>query len=432
MKLERFQHIFNHFIPCVNRDPIRTYRGNLRSIVLKAFNNRCAICCRHQDELENPLQIHHIFPWASGGNSVIENAIPLCHDICHPIADLMAWSPEYLYDISRQARGERLNQLIYSSMKQPVEQTIFEADADNLSSNLSWEKRLSKIINSWTIHSQGYSSVPRENFMNISAQLLWSISKILTTLVPEQQSTLSWRNVSIPRNRVVGINLAEKARSLIKRVGNLKDHSKADTLIGMTHTISTHYRSFGYYSRAYMKDREYMNILLSDEECKAVESLPFRAYYLTAYCVDLSELKKEEARYLIQKALKWSLKSEDIHSIADTLVRVSEIELRLNKAEECLRCLEKKHDFGSAWDLINIDAPIVQAIAHKICMRAHAQLNNWPDVVAHYNEAISIAKKEKLEDQKRKILEIYNKLNLNDSKTDNLPNSADPKGWAAD
>jgi hypothetical protein len=385
----------------------------LRRAVLDKFHNCCAICYRKQSDLDSPLQVHHIYPWSAGGYTVIENSIPLCNDTCHQLADLGALSPEYLMELNQQTFNMRIDKLLDVSQAQSIDEMIKNADSDNLSSTLAWEDRLNMLIDNWTIISRMHKLIPRKEFIDTSAKLLWSISKVITTHVPEKNSIIQWRHISIPRNRIVGINLAEKARTLIKQYSEPNDPTRADLMIGMTHTLSTHYRSFGYYTKAFRQDKKHMNILLSARDASDVVKNPsLRAYYLSAYCVDLAALKKREAReILINKGLKWAFESDNMHSIADTIVRVAELDLRLGMPEACIEYLEQKHAFGSGWDLIFQDIPIVQAIAHKICMQAHARLGNWADFNSHYDKAINIADAENLADQKRKIMKLGNEIN---------------------
>lgn len=421
--MEKIEYIFSHFVPCVNRDKNRTFHGVKRNAVLEKFNKRCAICYREEVEIKKPLQIHHIFPYFSGGPTIEENVIPLCYDLCHPLADLGAWSPEYLYEINKSSGRIRIEKIIDLSDSESIESAITKLDADNLNPKLSWDERISKLIDNWTSLSRIHAFLDKERFIELSAKLIWSISKVITTYVPEKNTNIYWRKLILPFNRIVGIYLAEKARILISRF--LKNNlSNTGLIMGMTRTISTHYRSsalknsydYLYYKRALNKDKKYMKLLLEDGDAElGILNHATRAYYLIAYCIDLAELKRPEARSLINKIFMWARNSGSLHSISDTLSSISEIELRLGNPYECINVFEKKYDSQTGWELIQKDIPIVQVKSHKILMQAYAMIGNMRDYHNHFISGYNIAIAEKLEDQKRKIESL--KRNIENEKS---------------
>jgi hypothetical protein len=72
------------FLKPVPKDPKRSFDELEREIVYLKYNNICAVCLQSIDW--DDLEIHHIKEHHFGGETIIENAVPV-HRKCHPRGD---------------------------------------------------------------------------------------------------------------------------------------------------------------------------------------------------------------------------------------------------------------------------------------------------------------------------------------------------------
>ena len=388
-------------LPCWHADRRRVYRGRIRERILNHFQHRCAICNRHVSNLNHWLEIHHIWPHYSGGPSDEQNGLPLCRDLCHPLADQGAWSPEYLLDLVREPVVRRVDQLPRFAPSD-LRDSILAVDADNRTVGLPWDARIRHLIDQWTMISQNHRTLGLESHLMLSAHVLWAISKVITTYAPHEDRAMPWWRGAMPPSRITGIVLADRARRLIRKLSPGSDMEPL--VLGITHTLSVHYRSQGKYRQARDQYRRNARTLLDRDLATAIVVDPAqRAYLLTAYCVDQAQLGQANARNSIETAIQWARESEDLHSVADTIVRAAEVELRLGDPVACLDRLERRSIEGCGWDLINADEPIVRAIAHKVAGQACVANTDLSKGLQHYDEAIELATQNGLEDQRAKV-----------------------------
>jgi len=328
--------------------------------------------------------------------------------VCHPLADLGAWSPEYLLELARHPLEIRSDQFLKSAKPDDIRKEISFADADNRKASLSWEDRIGRLVNQWTSISYNHRSLGFLSFVELSARALWGISKALATYVGEDSSVPWWRGY-LPRNRIAGITLAEKARDLIKLRGN--EPEWGGLAIGMTHTVSVHYRGPGLHRRALYQYRKHARGLLDDDAAVLLVRKPAdRAYFLTAYCVDLAELGRKEARNQIERAISWARDSGDLHSVADTVMRAGQMEIPLGNPAGLFKRLDKRTGDGRGWNLIEEDEPIVQVITHKLCGMAFAELEEYNEMESQFRKGLELASQHGLEDQRSKIVRIWSEI----------------------
>ena len=398
------EELFEFYLPCKNRDRVRAFRGTDRRSVLSRYGYRCAICCRHEKELPTGLDIHHIRPWSTGGRTIISNGLPLCRYTCHGLADLGAWSPEYLSQLTRYPHQLRRDLSPNHVNPLDIYDLIFTADTSKKKDRIYWRKRVIHLMNQWTHISENHHILGRERLAKLSAKLLWSISQVITTHVPADQNTVWWRRWFFPVSRVIGITFAERARKLIEHSSY---EPSAAMSIGITYTISVHYRSLRFHDRALYQYVKHAQALLDEDNASvAVPDPAERAYYLTGYSVDLATKGRVTARDAIERALNCDRNSGEPHAVADTLMRVSEVENRLGNPRACLGRFEECTIDGRSWDLVINDIPIVKAIAHKICAQAYWNLQSRDSAEYHLSKALELATEHRLEDQRTKILRL--------------------------
>lgn len=281
------------------------------------------------------------------------------------------------------------------------------ADSDNMSASLPWDARIGVLIDQWTALSAAHQEISLPEFAETSARIMWSISKVLTTYSPLSQHSSVWRRARVPEGRVVSIRLAERARSLLVKYLAHGDSRTEGLKIATTQTVSVQYRSSGFTRRALGQYRRHAQSLLVEEAAPGViENASERAYLLSGHCIDLATLKRTDARERIAVALRWARGSGEHHSVADTIVRAAEVELRLGDPAGCLDIFGHHSADGRAWDVVKGAQPIVRAIAHKVRMQAYAELECWSDAEGDLKTALALAAQEKLEDQRRKVVEL--------------------------
>ena len=405
--------LFSHLIPCANRDPRKTFRGRPREVILERFGRRCTICCKHQSESPNGLEIHHIFPRRAGFHTEPWNAIPLCGS-CHRLADLNLWPPNFLLTISEALLTDRRDQLPRSISEEEVRSVICQCDADNLSREMDWRCRVQRLHD---VHMAVAAEYRRfgSRLPELVAHILGAMSKVITTYVPQSAHSVQYRRLSFPLNRIVGIELATRARSLLKRFAEVDNRSRAQSILAMTQTISVHYRGTylpgrnnGLHGRSIAQHVRHVKPILRDAE-RIFESGQL-AYYLAGLAIDLAALQRGQARVIVKEALRSALHSNSQHWVADTLVRAAEVEMRLGAGASALELFDHHKGGGVAWDIVMDDLPIVQCIAHKVRMQAEALEGHYGEAERHYHAARRIAHDENLEDQQWKVARAYTNI----------------------
>lgn len=394
------------YLPSPNRDSHRLFDGQVqRSRVVARHGHCCAICLRPEISLPEPLQIHHIHPWYAGGCGGDDNALPLCSSFCHPLADLGTWSPEYLLSVAQHSSADCRSHVLDSLVPSSLQDRILGRQLSNELLSLSWKERIRTLVDTWTLVSLYNKCFPRSQQAEMAARILWAVSDAMAAYTPERERQQPWRQRSFPINRILGILFAQKARSLGKRFVDSAS-ARCELMIGATYTATVHYRSLGYHDRALRQYRANATSLLSASDAMtAVPDKSLRAYYLAGFCIDLAQTGCKGARDMVRTCEKWALETGDHHSIADTLARCAEVELRLNRKQDCIQLLDRNTPFGPAWDIMMNDSPIVQVIAHKIRMQADPAEREY-----HYVRGLTLARSHGLEDQARKITAKHNAL----------------------
>jgi len=392
------------FPACAKRDHHRNLRGRKRKLLIRRYEKRCALCGR----LESPsirLQLHHIGPWSEGGPSDENNLIPLCSDTCHPFADLGVWTRSYLWELSNAPAA-----FLPWKCASPVTEEGFREQLLHIRNSSSpWQKRIEHLLLLWGRLSRSHHMLIHRR-VELWARIAWDISAILTTYGPAGDSVL-WRqrNLRVPLNRFIGINLGCKARAAVNRIlSNMNPFVERELHFGISHSIGVHLRSVGYHQKALADFTHNCRELLTYPE-HAIPDPSWRAYLLTAHCTDLVRAhpfngvssRSKRSQQLAEKAVRWVADGDSEHSYLDTRLREIEVQIYSDNCHSGLKHL------AQIWDSLDYAEPILKVIGLKLRLVALLRVDALKDAENAYREAKVLAEKEQLADQVRKLDSLW-------------------------
>lgn len=137
------------FLHPIKKDPNRIYGELEREIIFYHYNKRCVVC--NTDIKWSDLEIHHIEQHQHGGQTTIENGVPV-HKECHPKGQAAVdfnnnWKAnrDQVEDL-KNAISERVNEEIFKNLASPKSPSPSAAE---------WAKQIPELeslngIESWT------------------------------------------------------------------------------------------------------------------------------------------------------------------------------------------------------------------------------------------------------------------------------------------